>query len=113
MNAPLPDPAATPEAEPSAPEPRTLRLLRRLVTTLMVVMILGVLVIVGLLVTRLSGSRSLPMPETVALPEGVRALAVTAGPGWYAIVTEDQRILIYDAATGSLRQTVQVAPTAE
>lgn len=90
------------------PEPGNLRLLRLLVTTLMVVMILGVLVIVGLLVTRLSADRTPPLPDQIALPDGARALAVTAGPGWYAVVTQDQRILIFDATSGSLRQSVEI-----
>lgn len=81
-------------------------MLRRLVTTLMVVMILGVVVIVGLLVTRLSSDRSPALPEHLALPEGAKAEAVTLGKGWIAVVTDDQRILIYDATTGALRQTV-------
>jgi len=81
-------------------------MLRRLVTTLMVVMILGVVVIVGLLVTRLSSDRPPALPEHLALPEGAKAEAVTLGKGWIAVVTADQRILIYDATTGALRQTV-------
>ncbi|MDK3019741.1 DUF6476 family protein [Pseudodonghicola sp. IC7] len=98
----------TPSPEPAAPEPRQLKVLRLLVTTLMVVMILGVVVIVGLLVTRLTADRTPPLPETVSLPDGARAQAVTMGPGWYAVVTEDQRILIFDADTGALRQSIQI-----
>ncbi|MDK3073860.1 DUF6476 family protein [Sedimentitalea sp. JM2-8] len=93
------------------PEPANLRFLRRLVTTLTAVMIVGLLVIVSLLVIRFSSDpapSALPLPESIALPNGVTAAAVTYGPDWYAIVTNDGRILIYDRATGALRQTVTI-----
>ncbi|WP_027260947.1 DUF6476 family protein [Sedimentitalea nanhaiensis] len=93
------------------PEPANLRFLRRLVTTLTAVMIFGLLIIVGLLVMRFSqdsARKSLPLPETIALPDGLAAQAVTYGPGWYAVVTADQQILIYDANSGALRQTIQI-----
>ncbi len=73
-------------------------------------MIGGVITVVGLLVTRMPGAEgaALPLPETIRLPDGVRAVAVTAGPGWYAVVTEANRILIFDRASGALRQEVAV-----
>lgn len=76
-----------------------------LVTTLTVVMICGVVVVVGLLVTRLSDDTP-TLPDEITLPGGARAQAVTIGDGWYAVVTDDQRILIFDRTTGKLRQTV-------
>jgi len=42
------------------------------------------------------------------LPEGVRANAVTMGADWFAVVTEDDRILIFDRDSGEIRQTVQI-----
>ncbi len=78
-----------------------------MVTTLTAVMIVGVVVVVGLLVTRLSDDTP-PLPDTITLPGGAKAQAVTMGPGWYAVVTDDQRILIFDATTGNLRQTVEI-----
>jgi hypothetical protein len=33
---------------------------------------------------------------------------VTQGDDWFAIVTDDNRILIYDRQSGSLRQTVTI-----
>lgn len=80
-------------------------------TTLTAVMIVGLLVIVSLLVIRFSSDptpSALPLPDSVALPDGAKAIAVTHGRGWYAIVTEDDRILIYDRDTGALRQTVTI-----
>ena len=96
-----------PQSDDALPEPGHLRLLRLLVTTLTAVMIVGLVVVVGLLVTRLS-DKTPPLPDQIALPEGARALAVTMGPGWYAVVTQDQRILIFDATSGKLRQTVEI-----
>lgn len=71
-------------------------------------MILGLLVIVTLLVTRFWGGDDLALPEQLVLPEGARATAFTQGPDWLAVVTQDGRILIYDRASGALRQTVLV-----
>jgi hypothetical protein len=86
-------------------EPANLRFLRRLVTVLTTVMIGGVIVVIGLLVTRLS-SNAPTLPAEITLPEGANATAFTQGDDWYAIVTTDEQILIYDRLTGALRQTV-------
>ncbi|MBK1636397.1 DUF6476 family protein [Rhodovulum adriaticum] len=89
--------------------PPNLKLLKTLVTLLMVTMIGGFLVIVALFVIRMpGGGGTLPLPDTISLPEGTQATAFTRGPNWFAVVTGDDRILIYDAATGDLRQTVQI-----
>lgn len=98
--------------DPSEPtqdieEPGNLRLLRLLVTILTGVMIAGVVVVVGLLVTRLS-SVTPSVPADLTLPDGVEAQAVTFADGWIAVVTRDQRILIFDRSTGKLRQTVEL-----
>ncbi|MFC6637647.1 hypothetical protein GV827_20165 [Sulfitobacter sp. JBTF-M27] len=88
-------------------EPANLRFLRRLVTVLTVVMICGVLVVIGLLVTRLN--RDAPsLPDMITLPQGATAVAFTQGPDWYAVVTSQDTILIFDRLTGALRQTVTV-----
>ena len=90
------------------PEPPNLRLLRRLVTVLMAVMIGGFLVIVALLVIRFSASPP-AIPDTVTLPDGVVAEAFTMTPDWYAVVTEGgAKILIFNRSSGKLRQTVTV-----
>ncbi|NNK15928.1 MAG: hypothetical protein HKP51_03370 [Sulfitobacter sp.] len=88
-------------------EPANLRFLRRLVTVLTVVMICGVLVVIGLLVTRLNRDAP-PLPDLITLPQGATAVAFTQGPDWYAVVTSQDTILIYDRLTGALRQTVTV-----
>ena len=75
-------------------------------------MILGIVALVLLLYTRLPGGTTAPvavpaLPEAIVLPEGAVPQAVTAGPGWWAVVTEAGEILIFDA-TGTLRQRLAV-----
>jgi hypothetical protein len=94
---------------------RSLRFLRALVTTLMLVMIVGFIVLIALLVTRLpeaGGPESSPLglPDTISLPPGVVAEAFTATGAWFAIVTEEGQILVYDRADGRLLQTIEIAP---
>ncbi len=73
---------------------------------LTVVMIAGFVILIGTLVLSLN-RRGPVLPESVALPDGAAAVAFTQGDDWFAVVTDDDRILIYDR-TGALRQTVQV-----
>lgn len=70
-------------------------------------MLIGFVILVGLLVTRLSSSGA-TFPETVALPDGLTATAYTQGDTWYAIVTTDDQILIYNRADNTLRQTIAI-----
>ncbi|WP_102109743.1 DUF6476 family protein [Oceaniglobus roseus] len=97
------------EDTPLDPEQaRTLRFLRWLVTGLTTTMIAGLIVLIALFVTRFPDNAALPLPDSIALPEGTKPFAVTRGRGWLAVVTEDDRILIFDAASGELRQTVRI-----
>jgi hypothetical protein len=101
MSLPDPEPGSDPV------EPANLRFLRRLVTLLTAVMICGVLVVIGLLVTRLN--RPAPvLPDALVLPEGAAARAFTQGEDWFAVVTDRNEILIYDRLTGALRQTIVI-----
>ncbi|MEM9798080.1 MAG: DUF6476 family protein [Pseudomonadota bacterium] len=88
------------------PEPTNLRFLRILVTVLTAVMIAGLITVVVLLVTRLPDT-AIRVPDALILPEGETPRAITQGPGWWAVVTENGRILIYDAQ-GALRDEVEV-----
>lgn len=83
-----------------------MKFLRRLVTVLTAVMIFGLVAVVGLLVIRLSDSGP-ALPENLTLPSGKTAEAVTIGTGWIAVVSGDE-ILIFDANSGALKQTVQI-----
>ncbi len=95
----------TPE---NGPEPPNLRFLRRLVTTLTVVMIAGVITIVALLVIRLTDTpAALALPDTLTLPDGATATAVTLTGSRLLVVTDDNRLLVYDA-DGTLRQEVAI-----
>lgn len=85
----------------------SLRFLRRLVTGLTAVMIAGMVILIALFVTRFP-SNDTALPDAITLPDGTTATAFTVGSGWYAVVTGDDRILIYDRNTGDLRQTVRI-----
>ncbi|MEL7164107.1 MAG: DUF6476 family protein [Pseudomonadota bacterium] len=89
------------------PDPANLVFLRRLVTALTAIMIVGVVAVVSLLVIRLQAHPPV-LPEQIVLPDGVAARAVTIGVDWYAVVTDDDRILIFDRLSGGLRQEVVI-----
>ncbi len=89
------------------PEPGNLRFLRLLVTILTGTMIAGLLAIISLLVIRFPTATP-ALPDVITLPDGTRAQAFTATAGWYAVVTTDDRILIYDRSSGTLRQEITV-----
>lgn len=95
------------ESDPLQEEPANLKFLRRLVTVLTAVMILGLVVLISLVVIRLQ-TPALVLPETLVLPDGETAHSYTQGRGWVAVVTQSDLILIYDADTGNLRQTIAI-----
>ncbi len=83
-----------------------LRWLRLLVTSLAVVMGVGIIAIVALLWLRL-GERPLPeLPPQITLPEGESAAAVTFARDWLVVVTDSGKVLLYDHQ-GKLREEVQ------
>jgi len=100
---------------PDAPDPvlpPSLRLLKWLVIALTLTMIGGVITVVALLVTRMPQAFSAvspSLPQGFTLPAGAEARAVTFGEGWIAVVTEDDRILIF-GRDGRLRQEVTLTP---
>lgn len=94
--------------DPEKPfDPAMVKYLRRLVTLLTATMIIGFIVLVAVIVIRFRTSGP-DLPEIINLPEGAGATAYTQGKDWFAIVTEDDRILIYDRNSGDLRQTVVI-----
>ena len=93
-----------------APDDKTLRYLKALVTILTVTMILGFLTIVGLFVMRFAEMNRVALPDQITLPDGSVATAFTQGEGWFAVVTEDDQILIYSRVTGNLRQRIEILP---
>ena len=70
-------------------------------------MILGVVVVIGLLVTRLTRDTPI-LPAQITLPDGAKAVAFTQASDWYAVVTDANEILVFDRMSGALRQTVVV-----
>ncbi len=96
----------TPGDDAAPPLPRSVRLLQWLVIGMTATMIVGVITVVGVVVTRFPKPPTPPLPETLALPAGQSAVAVTQGRDWVAVVTDADTILVYDRATGRLRQTV-------
>lgn len=97
----------TPEDEPDIPH---LRFLRTLVTVLAGVMILGLLVLIVLIVIRFRhDSAPLPiLPAAITLPAGETAQSLSAGDGWFLVLTETGRALIY-LPDGTLHSTTMIA----
>ena len=104
-----------PTDQPLPPEPPRLRRLRLLVTVLTATMILGLIIIIGSIVITLTGSRdkvTVKLPETLDLPQGEIAQAITAGKGWIGAVTTaqdgTQSFHILEPDTGKLRQSIKI-----
>ncbi len=91
--------------------PANLKFLRRLVTILTATMSTGVILIIALIVMRLNApAATVSFPDNIQVPNGVTATTFTKGNGWYAQVTKDQHILIFDAASGAIQQTIAINP---
>lgn len=90
--------------------PPDLRFLKILVTVLTGTMIVGLITIIGLIVTRLPHSVTDPpaLPAKITLPAGAKPTAVTFGAGWVAVVTTTNEILIFDAVSGKETQRVRI-----
>ena len=86
--------------------PPGLRFLRQLVTVLTVVMIVGVVLIAALLVIRLN-QPALAIPDQITLPAETVAVSYTQTQDWFAVVTDENKILIFDL-NGQLTQEVDV-----
>ena len=69
------------------------------------IMIGGVIVTFDLIVIRLS-DRTPTLPDQIELPDGASAQALTIGNNWYAVVTDDGGILIFDKTTEKQRQEI-------
>ncbi len=86
--------------------PPEVRFLKLLVGTLALVMIGGMVTIVALLALRLPGAPP-PLPDALALPDGLSAEAVTMGRDFIAVVAGEE-ILIFDRSGGTLRQRIRL-----
>lgn len=77
----------------------------------MITMIVGVITVVGLLVTRMPNADAMApaLPADLQMPAGAQAEAVTMGKGWIGVVTTDGRLLIF-TPDGKLHQEIAIAP---
>ena len=104
----------TPIEDPGTPPPGldgTVRFLKILVTTLTVTTIVGLIVLISVIVMRVQAMDAQTEAvtfEDLTLPNGAAAIGYTKGRDWHAVVTDDDRILIYDSETGALRQEITV-----
>ncbi len=72
-------------------------------------MIVGLVVMIALVVIRLNaGPPDIALPDYIELPDGTRATAFTQAPTWFAVVTDDDQILIFNRDSGELTQTISV-----
>lgn len=72
------------------PEPAPVRNLRRLVTLLTWVLILGTVTITGLLAWRMTRTEAAPpAPREIALPAGQTLQSYAIGPDWTVLIAED------------------------
>ena len=69
-------------------------------------MIIGFIIIVSLFVLNFQKSY-VPIPVTLELQNGVKPIAYTQTEDWYAIVTDEHEILIYDNS-GNRIQKIKV-----
>mgnify|MGYP000120819141 FL=1 len=97
----------TPEGIDEAVDPSLVRFLKILVSTLAGVMIVGLVAVIYLLVIRLNADVP-ELPSRIVLPEGVKAQAFTQGENWYAVVTEDNRILVFSRDGKTIVQEIMV-----
>lgn len=76
----------------------------------MITMIVGFVALIALFAMRLTDTAATApqIPSEITLPDGTKAEAFTQGTDWWAIVTTDDRILIYNRSDNQLRQTISV-----
>ena len=86
--------------------PPSIKFLKLLVTLLAGVMIVGFVIIVCVFVINFRKSHAL-IPATLELPDDIIPIAYTQTRNWYAIVTDDDEILIFDN-TGNEIQKIKV-----
>lgn len=47
-------------------------------------------------------------PDEMTLPNGIRAAAFTATKDWFAIITDNDKILVYNRDSGELIQQITI-----
>ena len=89
-------------------EPTNLKLLRRLVTTLLAVMIIGFITLIFMFVMRFQSNNQTFKLNDITLPIGTSATAYTQGDDWYAIVDDANKLLIFNKVDNTIRQTINI-----
>lgn len=98
------------EAPLSEKDAALVRYLKGLVTALSVTMIAGFIVLVAVVVMRFNQGAALPaFPDSIALPAGVTAEAVTRGPDYLLVVSTDGRAFVFSPDGQTLRQEIEIA----
>ncbi|MCB1331863.1 MAG: hypothetical protein KDK28_21390 [Maritimibacter sp.] len=86
------------------------RYLKWLVTALSVTMIAGFIVLVTVVVMRFNqGAGGPAFPDSIALPAGVTAQAVTRGPDYLLVVGTEGRVFVLSTDGQELRQEIEIA----
>ena len=67
--------------------------------------LIGFIIIISLFVLNFQKSHS-PIPVTLELQNGVKPLAYTQTKDWYAIVTDEYEILIYDNSGNRIQKII-------
>lgn len=94
------------DGDDGAKAPPEVVFLKRLVTALAFVMGFGMIAIVALLWIRLGSGAVLPdLPDTITLPDGATAQAVTFARDFVVVVTDAGEVLLFDRQ-GALRDRV-------
>ena len=79
--------------------------------TMTVTLIVGFIIIVGLFITKFNSFVALPdqiFPDQIMLPNGTRAATFTASKDWFAIITTDDELLLYDQHTNDLIRRINL-----
>lgn len=79
--------------------------------TLTITMIVGFVIIVGLFIAKFNAfTAPAPpaLPDELLLPDGTEAEAFTMTADWYAVVTANGEILVFDRLDGSLKKRIAI-----
>ena len=80
-------------------------------TVLTIMFILGFAIVVALFVYKfrdLEIPGPMKIPDSIVLPPGTEVQAFTQGRDWHAVVTQDNRILIYGSESDQPIQEIEI-----
>ncbi len=92
-------------------------MLRRLVTVLTLVLIVGMVLVAGLLawrITQTPAPTAASLPGEIPLPAGETLTGYAQNPDWIVLITRDaagtQRLHLVVPGTGDIHQTTDITP---